>query len=615
MPTYGSQLLAQRNPVNYMEPDLRGVYAGYDARSKRHDDTIQEYSKYVDNVVKDQTLDPVEKQRRLDELKSNVYGMYSKYNGNISDARDEVIDTIIENRKDPYWAADKARTAGYNNMQTVSSQLAAQGLSPLFQDSQGNYINDINSIYGSLTDEYGRYKPLTSYDVKATKQLDYEVPFHDMFKTIKANVSSLDPTAKLSEGTMADLIKGYFTTGKFTSTNQNINRVLKDSVDRYMMTPEWAQLKGRYGQDAYKIASDLASSVSNQYRYSQSEKGYDPIRYTAEELNNKNGGNMPEADGLSTVQVPTHEIYNENNPFYSSDKLAYKDGKVVNPNKWSFVASKNNSPRGDTPTLPFKIRIGNEDAPKQVTTLVDNAVNNIINNNPNITKEQAYNQVVDKLNSEPEVISGSTTARTLPPSPENNKMIKSIKDSYFEQIDTKDGKKWSKTGMSTAKVYNPKTGIITSGADKSLWEDLGIDFNDVINVEAVGMFNDVYGIQSGGIMNIYKDINKPPIPIYIVGNDEISTGINSNKKRGFANEIKFAQENEYGVREVLGNNRIMITDKGDKQIISVVDKNGNIVNPRVLDKLYGINTMEVLNELKNNNDYIEINTPPVGSSF
>lgn len=331
MPTYAPQLQAFRNRVNYLEPNLDPIYKGLDIRQQRHDNLQSNYANYVDSVVKDETLDPVEKQKRLDGLKDTVYNMYNKYNGNLSDARDEVMNLIVENRKDPYWSLDRQRTAGYNDMKKQSASLAAQGLTPLYQDATGRYLQDPMERFKSLTDASGNYVNPAQFNVMPTKQLDYEAYFDNVLKTIKANVSDLGLGHKMSDNEMADLVKGYLTTGKIASTDANINRSLPGILENFKMSPEWKQMEGVYGSEqAGILANNMMKNAANRYRYTQQDVNYSPIQYSADEIKNKKTTDSgPMIDMLYKGKYkPVSEQFTN---------LTDKQGKVLDPNKYKNI--------------------------------------------------------------------------------------------------------------------------------------------------------------------------------------------------------------------------------------------------------------------------------------
>jgi hypothetical protein len=623
MPTYGPQMAAFRDWQPSSNKDFFEKMAeGTDTYAKQHQAAQSNYDNYVKGIMANDTLDPVEKQRRLDGLRDKIHGTYSKYDGNIAEASDDIMNTIVENRKDPYWTADTNRTKAYRDLMAENQKLASQGLTPLYQDARGNYINDINSVYGSLTDEYGNYKPMSAYNVMATKQMDYEKPFHEMFSTIKASMSSLAPGAKIpTDGEMAQLIKGYFTTGQIASPNGTINKVLKDALDRYQLTPEYNQMKGRWGDSAAREqVSQLADAVANQYRYSQTKMDYSPVNYTADELKNKKD---TETEGLGQGQVPTHEIYNKSNPYFVKDKMEYKDGKLVNTDKWTIETVSTTKKDGlatlpgATPDLGFRLKIGNESVPKAINAIAQNMANNLINANPNLTKEQAYNQVIEKLQAEPEAISGTMPVKMLPISEDNRKFLEgTVKRKFGED---KNGK-WNLAGdISVLKVYDPTTGTITSGADEQLWKNLNIATDDIRAVTFAGMFEDGYGIRSGEIYNVYKNGEITPTPIYIEGTDPNSMARNSNKKFNFQNEVLKAFNNDLNSVPLAGHNKLLVSENTGGFMLTVIDKEGNVVDPSSLSKAYGTDVNEAMREIVNkypeHNITISKPTKGTGSSY
>jgi len=271
MPSYGSQLLANRGRVQFQQPDLTPIYSGYDARSARHDASQAGYASHVKSIMDAPTLDPTEKQRRLDTLRNDFFSMNEKYQGNLSDARDDIVDLIVQNRKDPYWQADKARAEGYQRATQAGQKLALQGQTPLYQTTSGEYVSDLDQRFGSLTDEFGNYKPMTDYDVLATQQLNYEKPLRQAFGSIKANMSS-HMGRPVTDGEIAQMMGAYIKTGTTRTNNPNIDRAMQGVVENYMTTPEWKQLQGRYGEGAYEMLQGMAGNVADQYRFTEQKE-------------------------------------------------------------------------------------------------------------------------------------------------------------------------------------------------------------------------------------------------------------------------------------------------------------------------------------------------------
>jgi len=330
MPTYGPQLLAFRDfktdPTN-----LDRIFQGYDARSQRHESAIASYNKYVSNIMDSPTLDPVEKQRRLDSLRDDFFSMNERYQGNLSDARDDIMDLIVQNRKDPYWQADKARTEGYQRAMEAGQKMALQGQSPLYQTATGEYITDLDQRFGSLTDEFGNYRPLTDYDIMATKQLNYEAPLREAFGSIKANMSSV-LGRPVTEGEVAQMMGNYIQYGTTRSNNANIDIAMQGVIENYMTTPEWKQLQGRYGEGAYEMLQGMAGNVADQYRFS--EQNVKPMFAPKETQGSKNNfmgyldtTNYPSTEtGAKKLGIPDNFID-------KSGKLVEFDTKYPNLSK------------------------------------------------------------------------------------------------------------------------------------------------------------------------------------------------------------------------------------------------------------------------------------------
>lgn len=272
MPTYGPQIQAPR--LTRVDPKLELLAQNIGNKQARHDTTMNQYHAGVQSILDEDSLHPEEKNTRLNRLRDNVFGNIQNFNGDVAAARDSILNTITEERKDPFYTLDRQYTKAFQDAKAQREALERQGKSVFLRGSDGREIEQMPGIFNEQGQLYRQ--PDLGFSYEGVQ--DYNAAAEKMFDNVQANISTLDPKEIPSQGQLRDLIAGYFKTGTVKSPNSNLNRVLQQSLQAYQQTPEYDQMRRRgiEGQ-----APALLNRAAEERKYYQEVEKYNPIKQPA----------------------------------------------------------------------------------------------------------------------------------------------------------------------------------------------------------------------------------------------------------------------------------------------------------------------------------------------
>ena len=347
MPTFGPQLNTAR--LGFADT------SGYDALLAQnlkdtqavHNSTMNAYSKANAEILADDTLHPDERTKRLKRLEDKVYKDINSFSGNVSQASDTILNSIINEKKDPFYNLDKQYTNVYNAAQANRAKLEAEGKSAFMRDAYGNEIDTLPTLF----DKDGKMRSQQDFQFDYEGILDYSKEAETFVNDVVADIYRTSPELVRGKGDVHKLIGDFLRTGNIETTDQNLINVLNTARDAFKQTASYDQMKRRgiegsadaileraveerkYTKEAKVdallndiIAKQTADSGKNDLLSTYSplrpikeviadtEEGAKRVNNIVEKVNDKVSGSWT-SKGIGTL--------------YSDDVVTFEDGKVT----------------------------------------------------------------------------------------------------------------------------------------------------------------------------------------------------------------------------------------------------------------------------------------------
>lgn len=308
MPTYGSDILAPR--LDFLNEDISLFTKNLENADRVHNATMKAYADTTADILKDNTLHPDERTQRLKRLEDKVFKDINSFQGNTAQASETILNSLLNERKDPFYDIDRQYTDVYKTAQANRARLEAEGKSAFMRDASGKEINALPTMF----DENGNLKSRQDFQFDYEGILDYRGAAEKMFDNIEANIRQNYPQL-VGNKDLNKIIGQFVRTGSVESPNKNIERVLKKAYADYQQTPEYDQMKRRGIEGAHR---EILQRAAEERKYTK-----DNMKDTllSDILTHQRGSGSEDPKIVAARLINT-----ESNPIVGSEKEA----KVVN---------------------------------------------------------------------------------------------------------------------------------------------------------------------------------------------------------------------------------------------------------------------------------------------
>ena len=308
MPTYGSDILAPR--LDFLDEDISLFTKNLENVDRVHNATMRAYADTTADILKDNTLHPDERTQRLKRLEDKVFKDINSFQGNTAQASDTILNSLLNERKDPFYDIDRQYTDVYKTAQANRARLEVEGKSAFMRDASGKEINALPTMF----DEDGNLKSRQDFQFDYEGILDYRGAAEKMFDNIEANIRQSYPQL-VGNKDLNKIIGQFVRTGSVESPNKNIERVLKKAYADYQQTPEYDQMKRRGIEGAHR---EILQRAAEERKYTK-----DNMKETllSDILAHQRGSGSEDPKIVAARLINT-----ESNPIVGSEKEA----KIVN---------------------------------------------------------------------------------------------------------------------------------------------------------------------------------------------------------------------------------------------------------------------------------------------
>jgi len=298
MPNFGAQLEDAR--LNFYNPDRELISKNIKDTEAVHNNAMKAYSDMNAAILKDDTLHPDERTKRLKRLEDKVFKDINSFSGNTAQASDTILNSIINESKDPFYNLDKQYTNVYNAAQANRAKLEAEGKSAFMRDAYGNEIDALPTLF----DKDGNMRSQQDFQFDYEGILDYSAKAETLFNDIKADIYAVAPQLVRNPDEVSRLIGDFIRTGSVETTDQNVKNVLNKALKDYQQSSEYDQLRRRGMEGS---AMDILKRAAEEVKYTKEHK-VDKLLNELVTNQRGSGGNDPDRVGVNIINASSTPI-------------------------------------------------------------------------------------------------------------------------------------------------------------------------------------------------------------------------------------------------------------------------------------------------------------------
>lgn len=239
MPKFGTDYYQPR--MDFFNPNIELISKNIKDTEAVHNNAMKAYSDMNAAILKDDTLHPDERTKRLKRLEDKVFKDINSFSGNTAQASDTILNSIINERKDPFYNLDKQYTNVYNAAQANRAKLEAEGKSAFMRDAYGNEIDALPTLF----DKDGNMRSQQDFQFDYEGILDYNAAAEKLVNDIESDLYASNPKLVRNSPEVRKLIGDFIRTGSVETTDQNVKNVFNKSLKAYQQTPEYDQMRRR----------------------------------------------------------------------------------------------------------------------------------------------------------------------------------------------------------------------------------------------------------------------------------------------------------------------------------------------------------------------------------
>ena len=238
MPKFGTDYYQPR--MDFFNPNIELISKNIKDTEAVHNNAMKAYSDMNAAILKDDTLHPDERTKRLKRLEDKVFKDINSFSGNTAQASDTILNSIINERKDPFYNLDKQYTNVYNAAQANRAKLEAEGKSAFMRDAYGNEIDALPTLF----DKDGNMRSQQDFQFDYEGILDYSKEAEEFVDDVVADIYKTDPTLVRGKD-VYKLVGDFLRTGNVETTDQNLVNILNKSRKAFQQTASYDQMKRR----------------------------------------------------------------------------------------------------------------------------------------------------------------------------------------------------------------------------------------------------------------------------------------------------------------------------------------------------------------------------------
>ena len=238
MPKFGTDYYQPR--MDFFNPNIELISKNIKDTEAVHNNAMKAYSDMNAAILKDDTLHPDERTKRLKRLEDKVFKDINSFSGNTAQASDTILNSIINERKDPFYNLDKQYTNVYNAAQANRAKLEAEGKSAFMRDAYGNEIDALPTLF----DKDGNMRSQQDFQFDYEGILDYSKEAEEFVDDVVADIYKTAPTLVRGKD-VYKLVGDFLRTGSVETTDQNLVNILNKSRKAFQQTASYDQMKRR----------------------------------------------------------------------------------------------------------------------------------------------------------------------------------------------------------------------------------------------------------------------------------------------------------------------------------------------------------------------------------
>ena len=312
MPNFGAQLEDAR--LNFYNPDRELISKNIKDTEAVHNNAMKAYSDMNAAILKDDTLHPDERAKRLKRLEDKVFKDINSFSGNTAQASDTILNSIINERKDPFYNLDKQYTNVYNAAQANRAKLEAEGKSVFMRDAYGNEIDALPTLF----DKDGNMRSQQDFQFDYEGILDYSKAAENFFDNVASDIYASNPKLVRNSDEIRRLIGDFIRTGSVETTDQNVKNILERSLKAYQQTPEYNQMRRRGIEGS---AYSILERAAEERKYTKENKK-DTLLNELVSRQGDGSGKDPNLVGVSLINASSV-------PIIGTEKEAKTVNKIV----------------------------------------------------------------------------------------------------------------------------------------------------------------------------------------------------------------------------------------------------------------------------------------------
>ena len=238
MPKFGTDYYQPR--MDFFNPNIELISKNIKDTEAVHNNTMKDYADMNASILADDTLHPDERTKRLKRLEDKVFKDINSFSGNTAQASDTILNSIINERKDPFYNLDKQYTNVYNAAQANRAKLEAEGKSAFMRDAYGNEIDALPTLF----DKDGNMRSQQDFQFDYEGILDYSKEAEEFVDDVVADIYRTAPTLVRGKD-VYKLVGDFLRTGNVETTDQNLVNILNKSRKAFQQTASYDQMKRR----------------------------------------------------------------------------------------------------------------------------------------------------------------------------------------------------------------------------------------------------------------------------------------------------------------------------------------------------------------------------------